>query len=410
MAIDPRIALAGQAPPDIGNVFSNALLSVQRGQDIAQQRAQAPIRNRLLEAQTAGLEQNVVRQAEDDRLRSNIIGAADLIEDIKSGSVDRVRSKLLARKARLQQQNTPTNDTDEALALLDQPNGLQQLGAISNQAIQLGQQMGILDRPTAAGRGFTLGEGQQRFDAAGNLLATGAQKTVTGRDSLSQVQSSQILPNGSTVQVFKDGSTRVTGPQGNVLTGQERSEAVTAAQEFGIDIQSRRAGGRAEATGIEKREGALVVRAIAAAESTATIRRALDLLDRVETGGVDAISLAVKQRLGIEGADEGELSGSLGKAVLSQLRETFGAAFTENEGKRLERIEAGFKKSPATNKRLLKQALRIAENTAKRGVKVASEGEAEDINDLLTFSLDLDDATPTTTNLTNLSNEQLMNF
>jgi hypothetical protein len=244
--------------------------------------------------------------------------------------------------------------------------------------------------------GFTLSEGQTRFDASGKPIAAGKDKAQSGRDLLTQVQSSQILPNGSTVQVFKDGSTRVTGPQGRPLTGPEREQAVVAANEFGIDIQSRRAGGRSDATGEASRASNLIARGVSAAESTATIRRALTLLDQVKTGGLASVSLATKQRLGIEGADEGELSNSLGKSVLSQLRETFGAAFTENEGKRLERIEAGFGKSAATNRRLLGQALKIAESTAGRARKAAIKrgftAEAADIDDLLTFSLELNDS------------------
>lgn len=251
----------------------------------------------------------------------------------------------------------------------------------------------IKAQPQAAG--FSLSEGQTRFDAAGNPIAVGAPKTQDGRGTLSQVQSSQILPNGSTVQVFKDGSTRVTGPEGGVLKGADRADAVIAAQEFGIDVQSRRAGGREGATGVEKRASELIVRGTAAAESTATIRRALTLLDAVKTGGIAAVSLATRQRLGIEGADEGELSNSLGKSVLSQLRETFGAAFTQTEGERLERIEAGFGKSTETNRRLLGQALRIAEKVAKRARRAALErgndAEVADIDDLLSFSLGIDD-------------------
>ena len=264
---------------------------------------------------------------------------------------------------------------------------------LQEEATSVGSQLSTINQILGAGKeaGFTLGEGQQRFDAQGNLVASGAPKVNKGRDSLTQVQSSQILPDGSTVQVFKDGSTRVTGPQGRPLMGQEREDAVVTAQEFGIDVQSQRAGGRTEATETEKRNSALVVRGIAAAESTAIVRRALNLLDTVKTGGVNAIALATRQRLGIEGANEGELSNSLGKSVLSQLRETFGAAFTESEGKRLERIEAGFGKSPETNRRLLTQALRIAENTANRAAKVASDGEKADIEELLTFSLEVDD-------------------
>lgn len=241
---------------------------------------------------------------------------------------------------------------------------------------------------------FTLSPGQRRF-AGGREIAAVPAGTATGRDTLSQVQSSQILPDGSTVQVFKDGSTRVTGPQGKVLKGQDRQDAVEVAQEFGIDVQSRRAGGRTGATQTEKRAGELITRGISAAESTATIRRAISLLDRVKTGGIQAISLATMQRLGIEGADEGELSNSLGKSVLSQLRETFGAAFTQTEGERLERIEAGFGKSTESNRRLLGQALRIAERTANRAIKAAksrgSQAEVADIEDLLSFKLGIDE-------------------
>lgn len=205
----------------------------------------------------------------------------------------------------------------------------------------------------------------------------------------------RILDDGSTIQTDTQGNRTVLDPAGNVVTGQASIDVIKKGIQEGIRIQTERAGGRAGATASEKRDSALIERGIAAAESTATIRRALTLMDTVKTGGIAAVSLAVKTRLGIEGADEGELSNSLGKAVLSQLRETFGAAFTESEGQRLERIEASFTKSPETNRRLLTQALRIAERTANRASKKAiSKGlgdEAEDIRSLLDFTLDIEE-------------------
>lgn len=206
------------------------------------------------------------------------------------------------------------------------------------------------------------------------------------------------LPGGLTVQTTSTGRKVVSDAQENVLEGQAADQAIKEAEELDVARQRERSKAREEGKGQAQRVDDLINRGVSAAESTATIRRALTLLDRVETGGIDSISLAIKSRLGIEGADEGELSNSLGKSVLSQLRETFGAAFTENEGKRLERIEASFGKSPATNKRLLQQALRVAENTAKRAAKAANKrGETDvvtDINDLLEFSLDIDEPQP----------------
>jgi len=159
-----------------------------------------------------------------------------------------------------------------------------------------------------------------------------------------------------------------------------------------------------QAAAEEKRAADLITRGRLAAESTATIRRAIDLLETVKTGGVAAASLTAKRIFGVEGADEGELSNTLGKAVLSQLRETFGAQFTESEGKRLERIEAAFGKSPAANKRLLAQTLKIAERTAARARKAAlKRGDMEtvnDIDDLLSFSLSLEDDEKTVDEMT----------
>lgn len=139
------------------------------------------------------------------------------------------------------------------------------------------------------------------------------------------------------------------------------------------------------------RDDALITRGVTAAESTATTRRALELLDLVNTGGFSKANYETRRAFGIESANEGELSNSLGKTVLSQLKETFGAAFTENEGNRLAKIEASIGKSPAANKRLLIQALRITTKTAERAKQAAlrrgDEETALDIDDLLKFSL-----------------------
>lgn len=129
-----------------------------------------------------------------------------------------------------------------------------------------------------------------------------------------------------------------------------------------------------------------------AADSFANIQRGLDLLDSIETGGIDAVSLKAKQLFGVEGADEAELSNRMGKAVLSQLRETFGAAFTAKEGDQLKDIEAGFGKSTEGNKRLLEQTKRIILRAARRGIRAAkAEGDLDtvaDIEESLKFRLE----------------------
>jgi len=358
-------------------------------------------RQRRTQVEESKLANQKAKDSERERMITLFQDSQRGLELAKAGQWDRL-ANLASRREQLLATDFPeTNATDtQQFALVARaaaagdPQAQQAALFKLQENTNIGLDTGILDPPKAPKQQIVDGQVVTLGDRPTAVPIEGFTPTQRGRDTLSQVQSSQILPNGSTVQVFRDGSTRVTGPQGKVLTGQERATAVEDAQEFGIDIQSRRAGGRAGATGIEQRASALITRGIAAAESTATVRRALDLLDRVKTGGIAAISLAVRQRLGIEGADEGELSNSLGKAVLSQLRETFGSAFTESEGERLIRLEAAIGKSPESNRRILGQALRIAERTANRAIKAAekrgNQAEAADIRDLLTFSLDIE--------------------
>lgn len=207
----------------------------------------------------------------------------------------------------------------------------------------------------------------------------------------------------------KTGKTRIATGVFDPITGTLKTETSeipggqvvsklgeTAAEESARKIEQK--AGETRVTSEEKRASDLIDRGISAAESTATIRRSIDLLDQVKTGGFQNFALKAKKIFGVEGANEGELSNSLGKAVLKQLKSTFGTAFTENEGKRLERIESSFGKSTETNKRLLTQALRIAERTAQRARRAAEKrgdmDTVKDIDDLLTFSLSEPETTP----------------
>ena len=140
---------------------------------------------------------------------------------------------------------------------------------------------------------------------------------------------------------------------------------------FKGDVKESEGAGSQSGRDTEKTRTARIDVGAAAAKGIPTLVRALELLERVETGGPEAISLRLKQKLGIEGADEGELSNKLGKAVLSQLRETFGAAFTEREGDRLDSIEANFGKSNATNKRLLNELFQFATKQAEQAIEDA---------------------------------------
>ena len=72
-------------------------------------------------------------------------------------------------------------------------------------------------------------------------LAIQATANAGGSD---KVQSSKVTPDGTVILVFKNGKTSVTSPQGEVLTGQARADAIKASEEFGANVQQDRAQGR----------------------------------------------------------------------------------------------------------------------------------------------------------------------
>lgn len=110
---------------------------------------------------------------------------------------------------------------------------------------------------------------------------------------------------------------------------------------------------------------------VTSADNFHAVGRSLELLDSVATGGIDAALIAAKQKLGIESANEAELSYELGKSVLKQLKPTFGAAFTVNEMLELKRMEAGLGKSVAGNRRILKNLQKVIKKSAARGLRAA---------------------------------------
>lgn len=130
---------------------------------------------------------------------------------------------------------------------------------------------------------------------------------------------------------------------------------------------------------------------ITAAEGLGTINRSIELMKNIKTGGIEGAKIRFRQFLGIEGADEAELTANLLRTVLAQLRPTFGAQFTEAEGRRLEGIEAGIGKSTAGNLRLLQQLKVIINREARRGLsgarKIKDEFAIEEIERLLKFKI-----------------------
>ena len=216
-----------------------------------------------------------------------------------------------------------------------------------------------------------------------------------GLSSNQKVAAQEILDDGTVIQ-SGDFGVRVLGPDGKLRTGSDAEATIRKAREFEADQAGKLSGARegsklteqlnkkptlegnistakSGATATSGRLQGFIDDGVIAAEAVPLLKRSVQLLEVVKTGGVDAAGLRAKQIFGVEGADEAELAANMGKAVLAQLRPTFGAAFTEREGQRLERLEASFSKSSEGNKRILGQMLKIFEREARRGISAAKK-------------------------------------
>jgi hypothetical protein len=258
--------------------------------------------------------------------------------------------------------------------------------------------------------------------------------------SQTRVQSSQILDDGTTVQVMTDGGVRVTDATGNPLSGKAASDAVRAAQSYGTDLQGDRAGSRtrstletrqdleptlkgditqavqdvklateptikaAEKTAVQSAENRTIYKtqALAAAENVPTLKRALQLQKEIMSGGGANTLRKMANYLGVSSADEGELNSLFGQNILGQLKSTFGGNPTEGERLALEQAQASFSQTGKINARLLENALKLADLRIRRGRSAAQTDKDEDtlnyINDAMSIEFgDEDEVAPAAT-------------
>jgi hypothetical protein len=166
MPLRPEIALAGR-DLDVGQAFRNSLVNVQ---GIEEQR-QAPVRSRLLEAQTSAAEEAQAQQKQVNEFTSIAMGAMEVLPFLNSGDLEGARDALMLRRGQIIQRGGDTTQTDQAIGLLGQEGGVEKLKLGSERLIAQAQQMDILKPSATAKDDFTLKAGEKRFDRGGTVIA-----------------------------------------------------------------------------------------------------------------------------------------------------------------------------------------------------------------------------------------------
>lgn len=237
-------------------------------------------------------------------------------------------------------------------------------------------------------------------------LYGGAAGGVGGAKSVRYTKSGHIL------QTMDDGGIRLTTPSGERIGPNSpayESEMRTAMQS-GIDYAAEEVRAKADAgnestldyaapieeqkitgKGKGERSQQAISLGLDSAKALPTLRRALSLLDTVETGGIDAARFKAKQLFGVESANEAELNNLMDKAVITQLKAAFGAAFSVKEGEWLKKAEAGYGKSVAGNRRIIMQTLKLAEKytdvALQRAIAAEDYDTARELIEFKSFTL-----------------------
>jgi len=171
MALDPNIALNVQTPDIGGGIMRLAQVKRQKQSD------QMAMQDRQIQTQAAQ-QQLQAGQMELDRARfeEGVMQAAAALPLLESGDIKGAQAVMTKFRNDLVSSNRPTTDIDEAMQLLT--TDPQQLTAVTRSVVEQGRNMGILQIPEQA-EGFTLSEGQARFDAQGNPIAAVSKSPMT---------------------------------------------------------------------------------------------------------------------------------------------------------------------------------------------------------------------------------------
>ena len=199
MALNPNIPLSVQQAQPF-----NALLA---GHQARQQQVQGEKRNKLLDLQTSGQQMNNDRAAAEDDIRSAYKGSLDLVNilgqegEVTPQALQSAQGYMQSRINEIEGRGGNSEGSRRALALL-QTGGIEELRQAPAKIQDTMVKIGMLKAPQ--NQGFTLGQGQQRYDAQGNLIASGAPKS-----SGTGLAVDDFI--GTPVRVERDGKTFLAG-------------------------------------------------------------------------------------------------------------------------------------------------------------------------------------------------------
>ena len=359
MAIDSRIALMGRSP-DVGqsiNIFENALMNAQtrdiRRQQAEQQAALAPFELQRAEQQAqanerAMQEQDARRRVESIAVFSPVL-RPELEKALETGDTSAAQTVLTNRLNQLNRQGLPVDETVDAIERLrngDTQGVLNDLNVIDQQA----QIMGIGAQKSVVQRDF---ETKVNLVKADPKLTTPAAKAAAidlGLEARASTSAQErIAQDPELTTAVAQSQAEISGEtEGAKLSKQlKHKPAINKA----VKLAEKQATERGEVlTDLARMEASLP----GVKEAVGELLELSDIA--TSTLGGKAFDFLVKQSGfgSTKGADaRAKLIAIVDNQVLPLLKETFGAAFTVQEGENLKASLVDPDASPSQKKQQL---------------------------------------------------------
>lgn len=338
MALDPNIILQAR-PMDLGQVGDSFLKGAQVGSNIAGQKSQIEtqkLQNQLTEQQISDARFKNLDAREQSRLRSVILGSAELKNYLDSNNTEGAKSFLLNRRANLQKRiaegdNVDTTETDEALQMLDK--NPKQLRQNVDQLTKFGQQLGVLSDPRANEAELNLKNAQAEYY---NKKAT--QPDYGGATGTYAYKIMQDNPGMKFEDAFYIAQT------GNRIGVTVKNGAVVPIQGL-EDAKNRLKQAEAKGTEIGKSEGEALALLTSQLSKLPQLEQTVEELHRLGQKATYTLAGqaqdAIRNQITLDPRPSAvartEYISLVDNQILPLLRDTFGAQFTLEEGKSLKK-------------------------------------------------------------------------
>jgi hypothetical protein len=230
--------------------------------------------DRMLAEQSVGMgEETTIPSFEELRSQAMKVDPVVATQALKQMGLDDPSRRAEASRFAAQAQSLPPEQRQQLIQ--ERAQKLQAEGRDAKDTLQL-----LNMTPEQQNQALT---GVQLLDLSTKERIGFAQKQAKAKSELikgAEVKSSKILDDGTIIQSMKDGSTNVVSAKGKQLAGEARVKAIKEAQEFGVDIQQRRAKGRGVGKGTAKIALESFDRVGKIRENVTDLQRGIDLIEQ----------------------------------------------------------------------------------------------------------------------------------